>query len=48
MRPKAVSILPIWLTLHAINGDITLESVFQKVTDLELKVNTLEVIIWDL
>ena len=48
MRLLAVSIWPIWLSIFAINGEITLESVFQKVADLEIAVNTLKVIISDL
>ena len=40
---RAVTIWPLFLANLAINADITLESVDQKVNDLEIELNTLKV-----
>ena len=44
-KMRAVSIWPLFLANLAINADITLESVDQKVNDLEIELNTLKVYI---
>ena len=44
MRPKSFPIWLLWLTIFGINGEVTLESVYQKVNDLEVEVKNLKVI----
>ena len=43
MRKITFSIWLLWLIIFDINGQLTLESVAQKVNDMEVEVNTLKV-----
>ena len=45
MRQKAFPIWLFWVIIFGINGEVTLESVYQKVNDLEVEVKNLKVII---
>jgi len=45
MRPKAFPIWLFWVIIFGINGEVTLESVYQKVNELEVEVKNLKVII---
>ena len=46
MRPKSFPIWLFWVIIFVINGEITLESVYQKVNDLEVEVKILKVIVF--
>ena len=43
MRRITFSSWLVWLTISAINAELTLESVYQKVNDLEVEVTALKV-----
>ena len=43
MRPKAFPIWLFWVIIFGINGKVTLESVYQKVNELEVEVKNLKV-----
>ena len=43
MRPKAFPIWLLWVIIFGINGEVTLESVYQKVNDLEFEMKSLKV-----
>ena len=43
MRRITFSIWLVWLTISVVNAELTLESVYQKVNELEVEVNALKV-----